>query len=832
MATKFSEFASGGTIGVGAKIAGLDASVSPDNRIFDFPGLGILDSNGSALLGWSQPISGTAINYLEFQNALSGNPAVISAIGGDVDVGLYLTTQGDGSISLVPGTNGFVVAAGTTAIGMPAGTTAQRPTVVSGGYMRYNSENFNMEYYNSDILDWVPLGAGTSSVLSVTSADVNKITIAGTINNPTVDIASTYAGQTSITTLGTIGTGTWNASTIDVAHGGTGNSTFTAYSVICAGTTATDAFQNVSGLGTAGQVLTSAGAGALPVWSTPTTGTVTSVSGTANRITSSGGATPIIDIDSTYAGQTSITTLGTIAAGTWSATIIDGAYGGTGVANTGKTITLGGNLITSGAFSSTFTMTNNTSVTFPVSGTLATTSQVPSALPVPLAEGGTNANLTASNGGIFYSTATTGAILAGTATAGQMLRSGSTAAPTWSTATWPNTTTISQLLYSSSANTVTGLTGANSAALISNSSGVPSWSGSLTNGQVIIGNTGGTPIKGNLTPANGVQVTNGAASITIGLPSSISGVNLLFNGGFNVWQRGTSFIPTTYLYGPDRWQCGSGAATCGFTQVYDSGINSYLIRMQRTNGSSSVANIAIATSLPSNISGRVRASVLTLSFIASTGAGFTGSGGAMNVTVVTGETFGSDASFLTTGWTNQTNLLSTTQVVTGTPTRYVFTTSAAGTNVTQVGVLLSFTPTGTAGASDYLQISRVQLETSPSATNFEVIPYPQELQRCQYFYQIIKGGAGYATASNAAQIGMTFPQTLRAAPSIVDTTGVIAFTDGIANYTQSSVSITSYLTEAGGLVQLNNFSGLTTNRPGSLNTMLNGNGITVDAELY
>jgi hypothetical protein len=35
-------------------------------------------------------------------------------------------------------------------------------------------------------------------------------------------------------------------------------------------------------------------------WVTPTDGTVTSVSGTANRITSSGGATPVIDIDAAY----------------------------------------------------------------------------------------------------------------------------------------------------------------------------------------------------------------------------------------------------------------------------------------------------------------------------------------------------------------------------------------------------------------------------------------------------------------------------------------------------------------------------------------------------
>lgn len=51
-----------------------------------------------------------------------------------------------------------------------------------------------------------------------------------------------------------------------VGGGGTGNTTFTAYSVIAAGTTATGAFQNVSGVGTIGQILTSNGSSALPTW--------------------------------------------------------------------------------------------------------------------------------------------------------------------------------------------------------------------------------------------------------------------------------------------------------------------------------------------------------------------------------------------------------------------------------------------------------------------------------------------------------------------------------------------------------------------------------------
>jgi hypothetical protein len=69
-----------------------------------------------------------------------------------------------------------------------------------------------------------------------------------------------------------------------VAGGGTGNTTFTAYSVICAGTTATGAFQNVSGLGSSGNVLTSNGPAALPSWQAPAGGGITSAGIASNQV--------------------------------------------------------------------------------------------------------------------------------------------------------------------------------------------------------------------------------------------------------------------------------------------------------------------------------------------------------------------------------------------------------------------------------------------------------------------------------------------------------------------------------------------------------------------
>lgn len=55
---------------------------------------------------------------------------------------------------------------------------------------------------------------------------------------------------------------------IVVADGGTGRSSHTAYAVICGGTSTTGAQQSVASVGTAGQVLMSNGAGALPTFQT------------------------------------------------------------------------------------------------------------------------------------------------------------------------------------------------------------------------------------------------------------------------------------------------------------------------------------------------------------------------------------------------------------------------------------------------------------------------------------------------------------------------------------------------------------------------------------
>lgn len=173
-------------------------------------------------------------------------------------------------------------------------------------------------------LKWISIVSGVSSV----TGTLNRITASPTTGAVVVDIANTYVGQSSITTLGIITTGTWNASVIGTLYGGTGLSSYTTGDVLYA---SSSSVLSKLGIGSSGQVLTVAFG--IPSWQTIVSG-VSSVTGTTNRITVSPttGAV-IVDISASYVGQTSITTIGTITTGTWNATVITPTYGGTGTSS-------------------------------------------------------------------------------------------------------------------------------------------------------------------------------------------------------------------------------------------------------------------------------------------------------------------------------------------------------------------------------------------------------------------------------------------------------------------------------------------------------------------
>lgn len=159
-----------------------------------------------------------------------------------------------------------------------------------------------------------------------------------------------------------------------------------------------------------------------------------------------------------------------------------------------------------------------------------------------LADGGTNASLVASNGGIFYSTATAGAILSGTATAGKALLSGSSTTPIWSTPTYPSasgtagkvlradgtnnvyststfadTYTASNLLYSNGSNAVTGLTTGNNGVLITSGAGVPSISSTIPSATQLNITSLGTVTTGVWTGTT-IAVANGGTGVISSKP--------------------------------------------------------------------------------------------------------------------------------------------------------------------------------------------------------------------------------------------------------------------------------------------------------------------------
>lgn len=109
---------------------------------------------------------------------------------------------------------------------------------------------------------------------------------------------------------------------------------------------------------------------------------------------------------------------------------------------------------------------------------------------------------------------------------------GAASQPDYTTATYPATTTINQILYSSAANTIAGLATANSGVLSTSTTGVPSID--TTNFQVL---TTGVQLKGNNTntapPAGfiGEQIRSAVAvgapvSLTTGTPANITSITL------------------------------------------------------------------------------------------------------------------------------------------------------------------------------------------------------------------------------------------------------------------------------------------------------------------
>jgi len=173
---------------------------------------------------------------------------------------------------------------------LAASTSVTTPIVLAS-----NSAGLSLK--NASGTTQMSVGAGGGDNMSINvSTNLN-----GT--NAQIDISPTGTGHVHLkpTGAGSVEIAPTNVGTIDNMTIGTTtpkNASFVDLSVT--GTTSFDGSQ-----GTAGQVLTSAGTGLTPTWSTPTTGTVTAISVTsANGFagTSSGGTTPALTLSTSITG--------------------------------------------------------------------------------------------------------------------------------------------------------------------------------------------------------------------------------------------------------------------------------------------------------------------------------------------------------------------------------------------------------------------------------------------------------------------------------------------------------------------------------------------------
>lgn len=245
--------------------------------------------------------------------------------------------------------------------------------------------------------------------------------------------------------------------------------------------------------------------------------------------------------------------------------------------------------------------------------------------------------------------------------------------------------------------------------------------------------------------------------VTIDLPDSVSGRNMIVNGDFQIWQRGNggsatfTLAPPANQYGPDRWQIQNNTTSGNaiFSQQSGPTNGSFRLRLQREAGSTGTGNITACTSLTRDMCIGAAGNAITLSIKAKAGADFSSAGSLMTVQIYTG-TGSNDVSLLTTGFTGSANPVSTTQAITTTETTYSFTTPVLASNITQLGALFLYSPTGTAGTNDWCELGDVQLEISPQATAFENLNFNEQLNNCLPFFQ---KGSDYGAAPQSSGSG-------------------------------------------------------------------------------
>ena len=318
--------------------------------------------------------------------------------------------------------------------------------------------------------------------------------------------------------------------------------------------------------------------------------------------------------------------------------------------------------------------------------------------------------------------------------------------------------------------------------------------------------------------------------------------NPVINSAFQVWQRGTSFAGAGGIGNTaDRWQSYNDTSTTISRQTTGDTTNlpniQYCARNARNSGSSNLSNVNFGQTFESVNSIPYAGKSVTVSFYARRGANYSATSNLLNVAVNTGT--GTDQN-MQTGFTGGAASVTGAATLTTTWQRFSYTGTIPAT-ATQLGVNFQYTPTGTAGAADYFEVTGVQLDVGSVALPFRTYAATIQGERAaceRYYWRVTPGIAngmtspyGYAYSSTVAVGNFSLPVTMRIAPTSMDTANLSFSRFDDTAYAMTGLTLQGTLTTPSAVSFYGTVSGATAGQAGKIITTSTTGYIGFSAEL-
>jgi hypothetical protein len=337
---------------------------------------------------------------------------------------------------------------------------------------------------------------------------------------------------------------------------------------------------------------------------------------------------------------------------------------------------------------------------------------------------------------------------------------------------------------------------------------------STTQARVAVGNNGETLVADSST-STGLRYTAGNP-----IP------NPVINSAFQVWQRGTSVAvsASSQVYTADRWNLANGAnAMVVARQSTNDTTNlpniQYCARVQRNSGQTSLNLNAFNNSFETINSIPYAGKTVTFSFYARAGANYSAASNALGATLYSGTGTDQQAN---AGYTGTATVATVTATLTTTWQRFTVSGTVAST-ATELTTYFTWTPTGTAGANDYYEITGVQIDIGSVALPFRTYAgtIQGELAACQRYYWRTPSTSVYSTynafglfaTTTAWQSIFMHPVQMRTAATSLDFSASLNAFDGVNQFALSSLAITTNQSTPNGTYVSGTVSGATAFRP-------------------